>query len=67
MATMLGNIYAALVEAGASQEKAQKAAEELANYDNRFARIEGELLLLKWMSGTTIALVTAILLKLFVH
>ena len=67
MATMLGNIYAALVEAGASQEKAQKAAEELANYDNRFARIEGELLLLKWMSGTTIALVIAILLKLFVH
>jgi hypothetical protein len=67
MATMLGNIYAALVEAGASEEKAQKAAEELANYDSRFSRIEGELLLLKWMSGTTLALVVAVLLKLFVH
>lgn len=71
---MLGNTYAALIEAGASEEKAQKAAEELANDDNRFSRIggkllriNGELLLLKWMSGTTLALVVAMLIKLFVH
>jgi hypothetical protein len=67
MATMLGNVYAALVEAGASHETAQKAAEEVATYDARFARIEGDMLVLKWMSGTTLALVVAVLLKLFVH
>ena len=67
MATMLGNVYAALVEAGASHDAAQKAAEEVATYDSRFARLEGELLVLKWMSGTTLALVVAVLLKLFVH
>lgn len=75
MATMLGNTYSALVEAGASQEKAQTAAEELADYDDsRLSRIEGELLRtngelspLNWMSGTTLALVVAVLIKLFVH
>lgn len=44
-----------------------KAAEEAATYDARFARLGGDMLVLKWMSGTTLALVVAVLLKLFVH
>lgn len=35
MAIMLGKTYAALKSAGASEEEAQAAAEELADYENR--------------------------------
>jgi len=38
-----------------------------ANVDTRFAKVDGELLLLKWMMGFTLALVFAIFAKQFVH
>jgi hypothetical protein len=44
MALQLGALREALIEAGASQEKADKASEELAGYDS-------DLKLLKWMVG----------------
>ena len=56
MAMMLGSLYDALVSANVPGEKAQKAAEEAAAYENRLARIEGDLSLLKWMVGFNIAL-----------
>lgn len=40
MATVNAELYEALLEAGASQEKARKAAENLAAYDSRFGKIE---------------------------
>ena len=47
-----------MIDAGASVEKANKAAEEVASYENRLARIETELValdgrvnLLAWMVG----------------
>ena len=46
----------ALIEAGASPEKANKAAEELAGYENRLAAIETRLTLLTWMVGTLVPL-----------
>ena len=66
MAVMIAEVYDALREAGASEEKARKAAETLAGYEGRFARIEGDLTLLKWMTGTGLALSAAILARLVV-
>ena len=49
MAVMMGNLYDALRSAGADDEKARKAAEEIATDDNRFAKVESDVALLKWM------------------
>ena len=90
MSTMISEVYDALKEAGASEEKARKAAEALAGYENRFtqldraldvldrkweqrfarvderfAKVEGEVVLLRWMIGFNLALTVAILWKVF--
>lgn len=72
MATMLAEVYDALIEAGASQDKARKAAEAVAAYENKFGRIEndltgirGELNLVKWMVGLVLGGVAALILKSF--
>ena len=64
MTLMLSSMYDALREGGTSDEKARKAAEEVANYDNRLVTLEGKMTLLQWMVGVNIAMTTAILLKL---
>ncbi len=63
MTTMIAEVYDALLEAGASQEKARKAAEAIAGYESRFAeiekrleRLEGKITLLSWMVGVAISL-----------
>ena len=66
MATMISEVYDAFVSAGAPEDKARKAAEAIANYETRFARIESDLAVLKWMTGTTLAGVVALLIKTFV-
>ena len=43
MALMSSERYDALLEAGASEAKARKAAEAVAAYDNRFAILEGKI------------------------
>jgi hypothetical protein len=35
MTTMIAEVYDALIEAGASQDKARKAAEAIAGYESR--------------------------------
>lgn len=65
MSTMISELYDALLDAGASQDKARKAAEAMANYDGRFARIDADLLLLKWMVGFILAGVAGLVLKAF--
>jgi hypothetical protein len=74
MALQLGALREALIDAGASPEKAGKAAEELAGYENklagldtRMAALQGEVNILKWMVGFNLAMTVAILLKLFLH
>lgn len=47
MALMLKRTYQALKEAGASEEAATAAAEELANYEARFNAIDANLEVLK--------------------
>jgi hypothetical protein len=43
MSTMIFEVYDALKEAGASDEKARAAAEAIASYEDRFNRIEHAL------------------------
>ena len=57
----------AFIAAGTPEEKASKAAESLADYENRFTRIDAELVVLKWMVGFAIALNVAILVRSFAH
>jgi hypothetical protein len=65
MAMMLSKTYDALIAAGAPEDKARDAAEELAAYENRFAKIETDLTVLKWMMGVQIAGVASLVIKAF--
>jgi hypothetical protein len=65
MAMMMGNLYSALKQAGADEENAKKAAEEVATYDARMNAIESRLSVLTWMVGTNVALTLAVVGKLF--
>jgi hypothetical protein len=56
MPLMLSEVYDALLEAGASEEKAKKAAEAIAGYDNRLARMERRLDVLTYMIGANLTL-----------
>jgi hypothetical protein len=49
MTTMITELYDALKDAGADEEKVRKAAETVAACENRFSRIETDLSVLKWM------------------
>ena len=69
---MIAEVYDALIAAGAPEDKARKAAEAIAGYENRFTSLEmrlikmdGELGLIKWMLGFVLAGVAALILKAF--
>jgi hypothetical protein len=69
---MISEVYDAFMAAGTPEEKARKAAEAISNYDQRFDRVEREILtvqaeqiLIKWMVGFGIALNVAILIRVF--
>jgi hypothetical protein len=68
MAIMLAKTYAAFKAAGAPEEEAIAAAEELAGYesrlasiDNRLAKVEGKLTVMVWAIGINAAATIAIL------
>jgi hypothetical protein len=42
-----------------------KSAEAITGRENRFARIESDLAVLKWMTGTVLAGVVALVIKTF--
>jgi hypothetical protein len=65
MTTMIAEVYDALKEAGASDEKARKAAEAIAAYEDRFRKQETDLAVLKWMVGFNLAATLAVLFKVF--
>jgi hypothetical protein len=65
VATMISEVYDAFIAAGAPEDKARKAAEAIAGYENRFARIETDLVVLKWMTGTILGGVVALVIKAF--
>jgi hypothetical protein len=60
MALQLGALRDALLDAGASPEKAEKAAEELIVYDSRLAGIEHRLAVVSWQIGALTAVVVAV-------
>jgi hypothetical protein len=63
MAVMLSRTYDALVAAGAPEDKARAAAEELAGYESQFAQIETDLAVLKWMLGVVLAGVASLMVS----
>ena len=65
MSTLISEVYDALKEAGASEEKSRAAAQALAAYDKRFSGINADLILLKWMIGFNLAFTMALLWKAF--
>jgi hypothetical protein len=65
MAVMLSRTYDALVAAGAPEDKARAAAEELAGYESRFAKTESDLAIIKWMLGIVVAGVASLVVKAF--
>jgi hypothetical protein len=73
MTTANMDLYRALLEAGASEEMASKAAESVASYDRQFAamdtkleRMNGRLNTLTWMVSVNLAVSTIVLGKLLI-
>jgi len=52
----MGALYDALIAGQVPEDQAKKAAEEVADYNQRIGNIERDLNLLKWMVGTNVAL-----------
>ncbi len=74
MTTMIAEVYDALLAAGSPEDKARKAAEAIAAYENRFtamdqrfAKIEGDLKLLTWMVGFNLAATIGVIFMLLRH
>ena len=65
MSTMISEVYDALKEAGAGEEKARAAAEAIAGYENRFAKIDQDMAVVKWMLGFNLAFTGVVLWKVF--
>jgi hypothetical protein len=65
MTIMMAKLYDALRAGNVPDDKARAAAEEAAGYENRAAKIETDLTLLKWIAGTNLAMTIAILFKTF--
>jgi hypothetical protein len=63
MTLRLGALHDALLDPG-NADKAVRAAEEVAGYENRLASIESRLILLTWMVGTNVALTLFVLGRL---
>ncbi len=55
------------VNPGPPDDQARTAAEVVAGYENRFARIETDLTFLKWMVGFNLALSAGVLTLLLRH
>jgi len=67
MATMISELYDALKAAGAPEDKARKAAEVVAGYENRFVHLEADLALVKWMLAFNLAMTVVVLTLLLRH
>jgi len=65
MSTMNSEIYAALIEAGSSEEKAKAAAVSVTDYERDINDVKPELKLIKWGVGLIIAAEVLPLMKIF--
>ena len=78
---MIVELYEALRAAGAPEDKAQAAARARAEHDRRFDRVdtelavirgelkalEGQVVMVKWITGATFAGIPALILRTFVQ
>lgn len=64
MASALMKTCEALKQAGAPEDTAREAAEELAGYENRFANVERTLSVLQWQVAYLMVMTTGIALRL---
>jgi hypothetical protein len=60
MPIMMEKLYDAL-RGVAGEDKARAAAVEAAEFDARIAKIDGDLMLLKWMVGSNVAITLVVL------
>lgn len=67
MPLMSSALYDALLDAGASEEKARKAAEAVAAYEARFTRLESDIAQIKWGIATLLVLVLFIAGKVWIR
>ena len=65
MTMMITEVYHALRDVGANDEKARRAAEALADYQRDISELRGDTRLLKWMAATNLAFTMAILWRVF--
>jgi len=65
MSTMNSEIYAALIDAGSSEEKAKAAAVSVTDYEKDMNDVKSELKLIKWGIGLIIAAEVLPLMKSF--
>jgi hypothetical protein len=56
---MLGRLHDALIQAGASEDKAREAAEEVAQFENQLAKVQTDLAVLKAMVAINLVLTLA--------
>ena len=66
MTTMIAEVYDAFIAAGAPEDKARAAAQTLANNDARFAKLESDMLVVKWMLGVLLAGVVSLVAKAYI-
>lgn len=67
MTTMITELYDALKDAGANEDKARKAAETVVADESRFSKIETDVGLLKWMVGFNLAATVALIFMQLRH
>lgn len=65
MTVMVADLYDALIKAGAPEENARKAAQEVASYDSRLVRLEAKVTMLQWMVGINMAMTATMMFKMF--
>ncbi len=72
MALMVGSLYDALRSANVDDDKARRAAEDVADFQKQtndlkvdIAAVKGDLALVKWMLGFVLAANVALVLKAF--
>ena len=65
MSVRVSEVYDALREAGASDEKSRAAAQAIADYDQRFSRIDAEIKLHRLMLTLVLGGVIVLILKSF--
>ncbi|MDP6257915.1 MAG: hypothetical protein QGH63_02365 [Rhodospirillales bacterium] len=63
MNLMNSELYDALLDAGASESKAQTAVVSMADYDRQFAKTNADLPIIKWMVGFNLAFSVAMIMQ----